>query len=291
MTIYNKQWLKVLAISGALLSAITLTACQQQSVKPTPSANVAAEAINRAVIQKSPNDDRTYAAVLLPNQLQVVLVSDPSLQNAAASLAVGVGSAQDPDAQPGLAHYLEHMLFLGTKKYPIPDSFFEFVQANAGMSNAFTAYDKTNYHFQVNAEKFDEALDRFSDYFKAPTLDPHYADKERNAVNSEWSMNRSQDNWILHILDGEKANPANPHARFNIGNLETLSDKKNSILQDEVKAFYNRYYSANNMRLTLVGNQSIAELKVLAEKYFAEIHNKNIVPPKVTIPGLTSAEM
>lgn len=286
MKINKSLALFVLAFSGLLISS-----CQHNDAKPTVAVVNAATVVNNAVIQKSPNDDRTYAAITLPNQLQVVLVSDPSLENAAASLAVGVGSAQDPDSQPGLAHYLEHMLFLGTQKYPTPDSFFEFVQANAGMSNAYTAFDKTNYHFQVNATKFDEALDRFSDYFKAPTLDPHYADKERNAVNSEWSMNRGQDGWILHILDGETANRNNPQARFNIGNLETLSDKKDSILQDEVKSFYNRFYSANNMRLTLVGSQSIDELRALAEKYFSPIRNKNIVPPKVTTLGLTSAEM
>ncbi len=281
---------KSLALIALAFSSLFISSCQHNTATPAVAVN-AATVVNETVIQKSPNDDRTYAAITLPNQLQVVLVSDPSLENSAASLAVGVGSAQDPDSQPGLAHYLEHMLFLGTQKYPVPDSFFEFVQANAGMSNAFTAFDKTNYHFQVNAEKFDEALDRFSDYFKAPTLDPHYADKERNAVNSEWSMNRSQDNWILHILDGETANRSNPQARFNIGNLETLVDKKDSILQEEMKSFYNRYYSSNNMRLTLVGNQSIAELKVLAEKYFSPIRNKNIVPPTVTTPGLTSADM
>ncbi|MES2824077.1 MAG: insulinase family protein [Pseudomonadota bacterium] len=282
---------KFLALIAIALSGLFISSCQDHIARPAMAVVNPAPTVTGAVIQKSPNDDRTYGAVTLPNQLQVVLVSDPSLENAAASLAVGVGSAQDPDSQPGLAHYLEHMLFLGTQKYPIPDSFFEFVQANAGMSNAFTAFDKTNYHFQVNAGKFDEALDRFSDYFKAPTLDPLYADKERNAVNSEWSMNRSQDNWILHILDGVTANSSNPQARFNIGNLETLADKKDSVLQDEVKAFYNRYYSANNMRLTLVGSQSIAELTTLAEKYFSPIRNKNIMPPKVSVPGLTPAEM
>lgn len=286
MKLNKTQWLMALAFSGVLL-----TSCHQQAVKPSATVANAASAIESAVIRKSPNDDRTYAAILLPNQLQVVLVSDPTLENSAASLAVGVGSAQDPESQPGLAHYLEHMLFLGTKKYPVPDNFMEFVDNNAGSTNAFTAFDQTNFLFEINAEKFDEALDRYSDYFKSPLLDPQYADKERNAVNSEWSMNKSQDHWILHTLDGITGNQANPASRFSIGNLETLADKKDSKLQDEVKAFYNRYYSANIMRLTLVGKQSIPELKALAEKYFADIPNKNVIRPQVTTPGLTKAEL
>jgi protease III len=284
---HKTSWLVALVISTGLLAACA----HKAPISKTATANLAAETVSKTVIHKSPNDDRSYAAMMLANNLQVVLVSDPTLENSAASLAVGVGSAQDPVSQQGLAHYLEHMLFLGTEKFPEPDGFMKFVAAHAGNTNAFTAFDKTNYHFQINSGKFDEALDRFSDYFKAPTLDPQYSDKERNAVNAEWSKNRDQDNWILYTLSGITANPESPRSRFSTGNLETLADKKDSKLQDEVKAFYKRYYSANNMRLTLVGKQSIAELKTLADKYFASIANRNIEIPKVTIAGLTQAQM
>jgi len=281
------QWLLTLAISGVLL-----TACQHQIAKaPVATLDSAAiAAVNNAVIQKSPNDDRTYAALLLPNSLQVILVSDPTLENSAASLAVGVGSAQDPQNQLGLAHYLEHMLFLGTTKYPEPDGFMKYTQSNGGMTNAFTAFDRTNFLFQINATKYDEALDRFSDYFKEPTFDVNYADKERNAINNEWSLQKAQDAWNLQALDGITGNPQNPHSQFSIGNLETLVDKPNTKLNDDLKAFYNRYYSANTMRLTLVGKQSIPELKALAEKYFASIPNKNVTLPAVTVPGISDAQ-
>ncbi|GGY77325.1 pitrilysin [Cellvibrio zantedeschiae] len=286
MKISKLHWLSALALSGALL-----TACQHEPAKKAvPTVSPAAAAINNAVIQKSPNDDRTYAAVVLANNLQVVLVSDPGLVNSAASLAVGVGSAQDPQEHQGLAHYLEHMLFLGTKKFPEPDGFMKFTQANGGMTNAFTAFDKTNFLFQVNSNKFDEALDRFSDYFKSPTFDPHYSDKERAAVNNEWSMQKQQDGWIMNRVDAITGNPQSPRAKFNIGNLETLVDAPNSKLNEAMKNFYQQYYSSNIMRLTLVGKQSIPELKMLAEKYFADIPNKNVVRPEVTIPGLTDAE-
>src|SRR5690606_13679911 len=178
------------------------TACESQ---PNKADNIPASPM--AEIIKSPNDDREYMAVMLPNRLQVVLVSDPTIEVAAVSMGVGVGSFQDPDAQLGLAHYLEHMLFLGTEKYPEPNSFQKFVDENAGVWNAYTATDHTNYYFQLNAEKLDESLDYFSDYFKKPTFDPQYSDKVRNAVNSEWSMGRSQDGWIIYRLGGLTANP------------------------------------------------------------------------------------
>ncbi|RYY76865.1 MAG: hypothetical protein EOO52_05055 [Gammaproteobacteria bacterium] len=285
MKINKTQWLMSLVISGLLVSA-----CQQQSAKPIVADANSTSSINNAVIQKSPNDDRTYAAILLPNKLQVVLVSDPTLENSAASLAVGVGSAHDPEGRQGLAHYLEHMLFLGTSKFPEPDGFMKFTQTNGGMTNAFTAPDKTNYLFQINSTKFDEALERFSDYFKEPSFDTNYSDKERNAVNNEWSMQKKQDPWIMMRIDGLTGNPQSPHAKFSIGNLETLVDQPNAKLNETMKSFYQRYYSANIMRLTLVGKQSIPELKALAEKHFASIANKNVPMPDVSIPGITEAE-
>jgi protease III len=247
--------------------------------------------VDQITIIKSQNDDRQYAAMLLPNHLQVILVSDPALENSAASLAVGVGSAQDPKNQMGLAHYLEHMLFLGTEKYPEPNGFMKYTQSNGGMTNAFTTYDRTNYMFQINANKFDEALDRFSDYFKKPTFDPQYSDKERNAVNNEWSLHKAQDNWNLFALEGMTANPDSPISQFNIGNLDTLKDKPNSVLLDETKSFYQRYYSANIMKLTLVGKQSLPELRTLAEKHFALIPNKNVLRPEISVHAITKAQM
>lgn len=271
-----------------LLTGFGLTACEH-----TTTAKPAAvqQSISETVIRKSPNDDRRYAVMMLPNQLQAVLVSDPGVEVTAVSMGVGVGSYQDPVAHPGLAHYLEHMLFLGTEKYPEPNSFQKFVDQNAGIWNAFTAADQTNYFFQINAGKIDEALDYFSDYFKKPTFDPQYSDKERTAVHSEWSSGRSQDNWIMYRLAGLTANPDHPAAQFNVGNLETLTDKPDARLQDALLAFYDRYYSANNMKLTIVGRQSLEELKALTEKHFASIPNKNISPPVVTTPGITPAQM
>lgn len=283
---YSAYVFSVFLLGGISLGGISLVGCES-----TTSTKPAVQNIEQVTIIKSPNDDRQYAAMQLPNGLQVVLVSDPSLENSSASLAVGVGSAHNPEDQLGLAHYLEHMLFLGTEKYPEPDGFMKYTQANGGMTNAFTAYDKTNYLFQINAGKFDEALDRFSDYFKKPTFDPHFSDKERNAVNNEWSLQKAQDGWNLYVLQGYTANPKNPSAKFTIGNLDTLKDKPGSVLNDEMKKFYDAYYSANIMKLALVGKQSIPELKALAEKHFSTIRNNNVTLPEVTVPGLTKAEM
>lgn len=241
-------------------------------------------------IYLSPNDPREYGVVRLDNGLDVVVVSDPDADKAAAALNVHVGSMQNPDEQLGLAHYLEHMLFLGTEKYPDPDEYGEFMSRHGGMHNAYTADDHTNYMFQVNNDRLDEALDRFSDFFKSPIFDPDYSQKEVNAVDSEWSMRRASDGFIMFKLNNVTLNPEHPIARFRIGNNESLGDKDGSILYDEMLDFYQRYYSANLMTASIIGNYSVEELTEMAHTYFADIPNHEVAAPSIDVPAVTGAE-
>ena len=74
---------------------------------------------------------------------------------------------EDPEMHQGLAHYLEHMLFLGTEKYPEAGNNSLFSN-RGGYTNAYTAGDHTNYHFEIDPEHLDGALDRFAQFFTAP---------------------------------------------------------------------------------------------------------------------------
>lgn len=96
---------------------------------------------------KSRTDQSQYHFITLPNGLKVTLVSDPQAEKFAASLSVKVGSFQDPNQQLGLAHLLEHMLFLGTEKYPESGDYQYFIHDHAGTHNAYTSTDNTNYFF------------------------------------------------------------------------------------------------------------------------------------------------
>lgn len=269
--------MKRLLLSSAISLAL-LSGCSTQPITTEPTTSVEQA---QATVIKSPNDDRQYRVITLPNQIEVMLISDPNTEKSAASLSVGVGLLQDPMSQQGMAHYLEHMLFLGTEDYPDTKGYSAFMTANGGSQNAYTWLDITNYMFSVNNDAVDEALDRFSDFFKAPMLYPEYTDKEKNAVNAEWSMRREMDFFgqfkLARNLLGD--HPAN---RFLIGNLESLGDKEGSQLHAETVAFYERYYSANIMKVALLGNQSLAELEELARKHFSEIENKAIADPEVT---------
>lgn len=94
--------------------------------------------------------------------MKCLLVEDTETQKAAATLLVRSGSINDPPGYDGLAHFCEHMLFLGTSKYPSENHYSEFVKRHGGAKNAATAEDYTNYYFDIKNEVFSESLDIFS---------------------------------------------------------------------------------------------------------------------------------
>ncbi|MEQ9462785.1 MAG: insulinase family protein [Haliea sp.] len=229
----------------------------------------------------SPGDHREYASFTLDNELEVLLVSDPGAANASAALSVGVGMLQDPMDYQGMAHFLEHMLLLATEDYPEPDGFMSFTNQHGGIHNAYTWLDVTNYMFEIPAAHYIEALDRFSSVFRKPLLDPEYIEKEKNAVHAEWSMHRAMDSDGMFQLDRSMLgdHPAN---RFLDGNLAALADKPGSSLHAATLDFYQRYYSANIMKLVLVGPMPLAEMRILARSHFGGIENKAIARPGVS---------
>lgn len=100
---------------------------------------------------KSPNDDYQYRLLTLDNDLEVLLISNPDAPKAAAALDVMVGSGDNPPGLGGLAHFLEHMLFLGTDKYPEAAEYAQFISEHGGSHNAYTSFEHTNYFFEINA--------------------------------------------------------------------------------------------------------------------------------------------
>lgn len=242
-------------------------------------------------IIQSDRDYRQYQVIELANKMKVLLISDDNANKSITSLALPVGSLYDPLSQQGLAHYAEHMIFMGSKNYPEPGNLQQFLSQHAGSFNASTAQYQTNYFFEVENSAFAKALDRLADGLAFPLFNPVYADKERNAVNAELTMARSNDGFRIGQVDSETVNQSHPYSQFSGGNLETLSDKADSNLHQELNAFYQRYYSANLMVAVLYSNQSLTELAELAANSFGRIENHNIVLKPITEKALSSNEL
>ncbi|CAI0872777.1 Protease 3 precursor [Serratia entomophila] len=238
-------------------------------------------------INKSEHDPRHYQAITLANGMTVLLVSDAQAPKSLAALALPVGSLEDPNSQLGLAHYLEHMVLMGSKRYPQPENLSEFLKKHGGSHNASTASYRTAFYLEVENDALEPAVDRMADAIAEPLLEAGNADRERNAVNAELTMARSRDGMRMAQVGAETLNPAHPSARFSGGNLDTLKDKPGSKLHDELTGFYKRYYSANLMMGVLYGNQPLPQLAEIAAKTFGRVPNHDASVPSITVPAVT----
>lgn len=281
------------AIHYALCSLFALSVAEGAFAKNSenPTASSAQQSVQAQgfqwipeTINKSPNDKATYRGIQLDNGMTVLLISDPKANKSLMSLAIPVGSMEDPVKQQGLAHYLEHMILMGSKDFPETNSINAFLTKNGGYDNASTTADRTAYYLEVNNNAFDEAVARLADAFAQPLLAESNAKKEVNAVNAEMVRAKSSDGHLLHSVNLATSNPAHPITKFAVGNTETLSDKTDSKLQTELEKFYQTYYSANLVKAVLYSNQPIEQMAQLASKTLGKMQNKQQNRPLVDVP-------
>ncbi|KGE04758.1 insulinase family protein [Pseudohaliea rubra] len=240
---------------------------------------------------KSEADDYAYRLLTLENGLQALLISDPDTRKAAASLDVMVGSGDNPPGRGGLAHFLEHMLFLGTDKYPDAAEYERYITEHGGSRNAYTSFEHTNYFFDINASYLEEGLDRFAQFFIAPRLDADYVDREKNAVQAEYQMGlKSDPRRGLDVLQAVM-NPAHPYSQFSVGSLETLADRPGAPVREDLLAFYRKHYSANAMRLVVLGAEPLEELEKLVAPLFARVPNHDYEPEPMAEPLFEPASL
>ncbi|WP_341581621.1 insulinase family protein [Marinobacter metalliresistant] len=232
--------------------------------------------------EKSPNDDNQYRFIELENGLKVILVSDKEADKAAASMNVAVGSGDDPENREGLSHFLEHMLFLGTEKYPAPGEYQQFIKSHGGQHNAFTAFQDTNYFFDIQAEFLKPALDRFAQQFAAPLFTAELVDRERNAVHSEFSAKQKDDGRRFYSVKKAVSNPNHAFSQFAVGNLSTLENTDDNPLRPDLIEFWKQHYSANLMSLAVYGPQTLDDLEAMVRGRFDTIENRSLQPRRHT---------
>ncbi|XP_041865501.1 insulin-degrading enzyme-like [Melanotaenia boesemani] len=231
----------------------------------------------------SPEDKRVYRGLEFTNGLKAMLISDPTTDKSSAALDVHIGSLSDPENLSGLAHFCEHMLFLGTQKYPKENEYGQFLSEHGGSSNAFTSGEHTNYFFDVSHEHLQEALDRFAQFFLCPLFDESCKDRELNAVDSEYDKNLKNDVRRLFQLHKTTANPNHPFSKFGTGNkltLETRPSEDGIDVRQELMKFHSAYYSSNLMGLCVLGRESLDELTSMVVRLFSDVENKNVPIPE-----------
>ncbi|NER60866.1 pyrroloquinoline quinone biosynthesis protein PqqF, partial [Pseudomonas sp. MAFF212428] len=204
------------------------------------------------------------ARLTLTNGLQVTLRHAPHLKRCAAAIRVRAGSHDAPQAWPGLAHFLEHLFFLGNARFPVDDALMRYVQRQGGQVNASTRERTTDFFFEVPVAAFEGGLTRLCEMLARPQAGLAQQQREREVIHAEfiaWARNPEAQRQFALL---QCVSAQHPLAAFHAGNRYSLPLYAGRF-QQALKDFHQRFYHAGQMTLSLVGPQSLSVLQGLAE--------------------------
>lgn len=196
--------------------------------------------------------------------LRVRVLQLPAGSQAAALVRVHAGAHDAPIAYPGLAHFLEHLLFLGSAGYPVEDSLMAFVQGCGGQLNASTRERHTDFFFQLSAENFQGGLQRLLDMLARPLLDPAAQLREREVLQAEYLARAQDSETLCDAAHGTALDSAHPFAAFHAGNRASLP-VESAAFQQALRGYHQRFYHAGALELLVAGPLEPAALLALLE--------------------------
>ena len=190
-----------------------------------------------------------YSLTALPNGLRVLTTPLAGRFSVTVAVYVGVGARYESEAHAGVSHFIEHLLFKGSERFPTPRAVGLAVEGVGGSLDAFTSYESTGYIARVPAPHLDTAIDLLADMLRRPRLRPADIDKERRVVQEELSMIYDEpESWVTvqanHLLFGP-----DPLGRDILG--ATASVRR--MRRETVAAYLAQHYRPNNTVVSIAG--------------------------------------
>ncbi|GLO14448.1 coenzyme PQQ synthesis protein F [Pseudomonas putida] len=221
----------------------------------------------------------------LANGLQLTLRHAPRLKRSAAALRVHAGSHDSPGKWPGLAHFLEHLFFLGTPRFALDDGLMRYVQTLGGQVNASTRERTTDFFFEVPPNALAGGLERLCQMLAEPDLGIERQRREREVIHAEfiaWSRNPQAQRQFALL---QSVSPGHPLGAFHAGNRYTLALRAPAF-QQALTGFHQRFYQGGQIVLSLCGPQPLDELEQLgrqhAELFATGKHVPHTEPPPLS---------
>ncbi|KAM7347169.1 nardilysin-like isoform 1-T3 [Cochliomyia hominivorax] len=248
---------------------------------------------------KSENDKKDYKCFILSNGLKVLLVSDCKTgcesknecldlkenepqkaeeKLSAVAILLDVGAYHQPRNYEGLAHFLEHMLFMGSEKYPVENSFDKHLTKYGGMNNACTEGETTMYYFEVPEQHLESSLEHLVAQIMEPLLLEESMTREREAVESEYQLSLNNDEIRRFQLMQSLGSEHFPHNSFIWGNLKSLKEdiESEQALNKTLREFYKRHYSAHRMFACIQSQLPLQQMEQMAVALLQDIKNNEM---------------
>lgn len=216
----------------------------------------------------------------LDNGVRILTKKLPHVRSVSMGVWVNVGSRDEADDQSGLSHFIEHMIFKGTRRRSAYDIAKEF-DAIGGHTNAFTSMEHTCYHAKVIDTHLETMIDILSDIFLNSVFDPREIDRERPVIFQEIGMVEDSPEEYAHILSARNFWGDNPLGRSILGTPQNISNFDSSAIKD----FFKRFYQPDRIVITAAGNLQHERFVDLVSPVFESIHPGNGFPRRQTPKG------
>lgn len=200
--------------------------------------------------QEIPVAPALYQRSVLENGLRIITTEMPTTRSVSICIYVGVGSRHESPELSGAAHFIEHMLFKGSERYPTPQSIAQAIEGVGGFINAGTDKETTSLYAKVASPHFTRALDVLIDILRTPKFDPEDVEKERKVISEEIKTTTDTPaEWVDFLFD-ELMWGQHSLGRDIAGTIESV----NALTLDQLKTFMHRHYSPRNIVIAVAGN-------------------------------------
>ncbi|MEZ3500323.1 pyrroloquinoline quinone biosynthesis protein PqqF [Pantoea sp. KPR_PJ] len=202
----------------------------------------------------------------LPDGLHVTLIHQPDASQAAALAQVAAGSHDEPDAWPGLAHLLEHLLFSDSEGYRESERLMPWVQAAGGRLNATTLLRSSAWFFEVEAGLLGDGVARLADMLAAPQFSPEAIAQETRVIDAEYRLIQQHTPSRREAALFSRVSTPDAFQRFHVGSRAAFGSDSGALKQ-ALHQFHQRFFVAGQMTLWLQGPQPLDELEQLAQDF------------------------
>lgn len=228
--------------------------------------------------------DYPIKSTVLDNGLKVIVCEKNTNQMAQIEVWYRVGSKDEWDGVRGMAHMFEHMMFRGSKNFNGEgDVYIKLIEKMGGNVNAYTTFDRTVYHEEVQSQNVEKALEMEADRMANLILDQKVLDTERQVVGEELRL--GENNWYQRMAaERYKAlyPKGHPYSVDVIGFLPEITAFTTKQCQD----FYDKYYSPNNAFIVVSGNVKAEDVFAYVKKHFGGIKKQLPLNEKKQEPDL-----
>jgi predicted Zn-dependent peptidase len=218
-----------------------------------------------------------YQKTTLDNGVRILSEEIPHVRSVSTGIWVNAGSRDETDENSGISHFIEHMMFKGTKERT-PKQIAEELDTVGGQLNAFTTKEYTCYHTKVLDEHFDLSVDLLSDMLFNSNFSQEDINREKNVIIEEIKMYEDAPDELVHDIFTSTLWKGHPLGRPIIGTAEIV----NSLNRDDIVEYYQKYYTPNKMVISVAGNIKHDKVVEKLAPIFSELKTQDT--PRQTDP-------